>query len=188
MPGWGKASVNNWFLRSYYIHLPDMEEWRTHQREIAAGSYKWRADEFYARAHNKPQHMFAPDWLEGHTQSLRSMKLPTATLRANSLTTSRSLTKLSMESQMVESPSRAGRAVSASGSFRTTDRPGEGRSPSGTGEWGWCLPKREASVLPDIASPSSDAGWRRPSTSHQPVKETSVWPSAVPPQRMALQA
>eukprot|EP00930_Biecheleria_cincta_P035823 TRINITY_DN24618_c0_g1_i1.p1 TRINITY_DN24618_c0_g1~~TRINITY_DN24618_c0_g1_i1.p1 ORF type:complete len:200 (-),score=23.84 TRINITY_DN24618_c0_g1_i1:113-712(-) len=39
-----------------------MDEWRLNSRAMAAGGFKWRADEYYARGHNKPKHMYSPDW------------------------------------------------------------------------------------------------------------------------------
>lgn len=41
-----------------------MEEWKLDRKNISAGSFKWHADEYYARSSNKPKHMYSPDWLE----------------------------------------------------------------------------------------------------------------------------
>jgi len=41
-----------------------MEEWKLDRKNISAGSFKWHADEYYARGGNKPKHMYSPDWLQ----------------------------------------------------------------------------------------------------------------------------
>lgn len=173
-----------------------MEEWRTSRQSIAAGSFKWRADEFYNRAHNKPQHMFAPDWMEGEIKTYRSSGLPTATLRAHSLSSrlgSDGFGQFGAKS-LPTSPSRAGgqRPLSVSGSARVSGRTSD-MSPSAhslNGDWGWCLPaKRDDLSLSGSAEyKSGELTPGRRSLSHLPLKETSVWPRTCPPQRMALEA
>ncbi|CAE7747450.1 mib1 [Symbiodinium sp. CCMP2592] len=63
-----------------------MEEWKLDRKNIRAGSFKWHADEYYARGDNKPKHMYSPDWLDvemkTHHEKARG---GTATIKVNPL-------------------------------------------------------------------------------------------------------
>eukprot|EP00931_Biecheleriopsis_adriatica_P115256 TRINITY_DN91071_c0_g1_i1.p1 TRINITY_DN91071_c0_g1~~TRINITY_DN91071_c0_g1_i1.p1 ORF type:complete len:188 (-),score=34.93 TRINITY_DN91071_c0_g1_i1:146-709(-) len=57
-----------------------MDEWRLSSKGMAAGGFKWRADEYYARGSNKPKHMYSPDWVQieimSHAQKARPQGPP----------------------------------------------------------------------------------------------------------------
>lgn len=66
--------------------LSKMEEWKLDRKNITAGSFKWHADEYYARSSNKPKHMYSPDWLEIETKKHQEKaRGGTVTLKVNPL-------------------------------------------------------------------------------------------------------
>lgn len=176
-------------------------------KSLAAGGFKWRADEFYNRSDNRPKHMYAPDWIDKEMLTYKSMRTPVyatfqKTLKPSgasptgaSPTRPRSSSVTSVHSccsaaSPVHSPKGHSesqypqrRPASVGGATRSLS--GGDSTPTAGGlrdVWGWCLPPQP----PPFATSSPTSGEQTPGghvALHMPLSETSVWPAAVPPTR-----